>query len=72
MGKRPKNLNLLQRLDAKVDNYEREYGVRIAFWRISCVHNELADELAGFAAKGHMVEPVQFEYVHLTLIILSE
>jgi ribonuclease HI len=70
-GRRPKNLDLFQRLDGAVDNYEREYGVRIAFWRISRVHNELADELAGFAAKGHIVEPVQFEYVHLTFTTLS-
>lgn len=55
-----------------MDNYEREYGVRIAFWRISRVYNEIADELAGIAARGHMIEPVEFEYVHSTFIILSE
>ena len=65
-GRRPRNLDLFQRLDATVEHYEREYGVQIAFWRIPRIHNELADELAGCAAKGHMIEPVQFQYVYLT------
>lgn len=62
--KRPKNLDLFQRLDAAVERYEREYGVRIAFWRISRVYNGLADELAGVAAGGQTIELVQFEYVY--------
>ncbi|KAH0839379.1 ribonuclease H-like domain-containing protein [Lanmaoa asiatica] len=62
--KRPKNLDLFQTLDATVMRYEQEYGVRIAFWRISRIYNELADELAEFAAKGHTVEPLQFESMH--------
>ncbi|KAG8218091.1 ribonuclease H-like domain-containing protein [Butyriboletus roseoflavus] len=59
-GKRPKNLDLFQRLDAAVERYAQTYGVQIAFWRISRTHNELADGdgLAVFAAKGHTVRPV--------------
>ncbi|KAG9309761.1 ribonuclease H-like domain-containing protein [Chiua virens] len=60
-GKRPKNLDLFQSLNAAVERYEREYHVRVAFWRINRRHNELADELAGIAAKGNIVEPVEFE-----------
>ncbi|KAG6375313.1 hypothetical protein JVT61DRAFT_3538 [Boletus reticuloceps] len=63
-GKRPKNLDLFQSLDAAVDKYEREYSVRIAFWRINRIYNELADELAGDAARGYRVEPVQFESMY--------
>ena len=63
-GRRPKNLDLFQALDTAVGRYEQVYGVRITFWRIGRVHNELADRLAGLAARGHTVEPVRFEYVH--------
>jgi ribonuclease HI len=60
-GRKPKNLDLFQKLDAAVERCERENGVQIAFWHIPRVHNELADELAGLAARGQIVEPVQFE-----------
>ena len=70
-GRRPKNLDLFKRLDATVEHYEREYGVQIAFWRIPRAHNELADKLAGFSAKGHMIEPVQFGYVPSDIVMFS-
>lgn len=46
-----------------VERYEREYGVRVVFWRISRIYNGLADELAGFAAGVYMRGPVRVEYV---------
>ena len=61
--RKPKNLDLFQILDATVDQYEREYDVQIAFWRMGREYNTLADGLAGIAARGQTLEESLQAYV---------
>lgn len=60
---RPKNLDLFQTLDATVEQYEREYDVQIAFWRIGREYNAIANGLAGIAARGQTLEQNLQAYV---------
>ncbi|KAN0098082.1 Ribonuclease H-like domain containing protein [Tylopilus felleus] len=61
--KRPKNLDLFQTLHTTVEQYEREYKVQIAFWRIGREYNTIADSLAGIAARGQTLEENLQAYV---------
>jgi ribonuclease HI len=61
--RRPKNLDLFQTLDTTVDQYEREYDVQIAFWRMGREYNTIADGLAGIAARGQTLEENLQAYV---------
>lgn len=61
--RKPKNLDLFQILDATVEQYEREYDVQIAFWRIGREYNVVADKLAGIAARGQTLEENLQAYV---------
>ncbi|KAK7451005.1 hypothetical protein VKT23_012682 [Stygiomarasmius scandens] len=48
-GKRPTNLDLFRRLNAKLDELEA-MDIQVGFWRIPREYNQLADQLAGEAA----------------------
>ncbi|KAF8838159.1 ribonuclease H-like protein, partial [Paxillus ammoniavirescens] len=54
--KRPKNLDLFQKLDTTIEAHEREHRVQVAFWRIGRQYNNIAGGLAGTAARNLALE----------------
>lgn len=55
-GKEPPNLDLFKRLNAMVDDQERELSIKIGFWLVERRFNLVAEGLAREAARR--AEPV--------------
>ncbi len=55
-GNEPPNLDLFKRLNAMVDDQERELSIKIGFWLVEKRLNLVAEELAREAARR--AEPV--------------